>query len=356
MCLFIGISLGRLIWICASDILAFGRVERDVVFTITEEDSVESVADRLSYEGLIQYPTLFKLYCQLAKAEVGGKISTGTFTLNTLYDYHALVSGMSSTSSYRETIKVVIPEGYTCAQIFKLLEEKGVCTAEKLENYCIESEFSSYWFLEDVQKGTKYCLEGFLFPDTYQFYTDSTPQQVFIKLLNRFDDIFDEEMQIALNTLNADLTEMYKSHGYNQAFIEERLLTVKDLVTVASIIEKETAYSGESKNIASVIYNRLTNPGEYPKLNIDATIVYALGGKTDLTAEDMAFDSPYNTYLYEGLPPGAISNPGLYSLKAALYPAQTKYHFYALDTSGEANVHRFFETYSEHLDFIQGRG
>ena len=126
--------------------------------------------------------------------------------------------------------------------------------------------------------------------------------------------------------------------------------------TMASIIEKETAYSGESKNIASVIYNRLTNPGEYPKLNIDATIVYALGGKTDLTAEDMAFDSPYNTYLYEGLPPGAISNPGLYSLKAALYPAQTKYHFYALDTSGEANVHRFFETYSEHLDFIQGRG
>ena len=356
LCIFIGISLGRFVWICASDILAFGRVERDVVVTITAEDTVDSVADRLSDEGLINYPSLFKLYCQLAKAEVGGKISTGTFTLNTLYDYHALVSGMSSTSSYRETIKVVIPEGYTCAQIFKLLEEKGVCTAEKLENYCIESEFSSYWFLEGVQKGTKYCLEGFLYPDTYQFYTDSTPQQVFIKLLNRFDDIFDEEMQIALNTLNSNLAEMYKSHGYTQSFINERLLTVKDLITVASIIEKETAYSGESQNIASVIYNRLTNPGEYPKLNIDATIVYALGGKTDLTAEDMAFDSPYNTYLYEGLPPGPISNPGLYSLKAALLPTQTKYHFYALDTSGEANVHRFFETYEEHLDFIQGRG
>jgi UPF0755 protein len=356
LCIFVGISLGRFVWVCAADVLAFGRVEKDVVFTITAGDSVDSVADRLSREGLIKYPSLFKLYCQLAKAEVGGKISTGTFTLNTLYDYHALVSGMSSTSSYRETVKVVIPEGYTCAQIFKLLEEKGVCTAEVLEAYCMESEFSSYWFLEDVQKGTKYCLEGFLFPDTYQFYTDSTPQLVFIKLLNRFEDIFDDEMRSTLDTLNENLTKMYKEHGYNQSFIEERLLTVKDLITVASIIEKETAYSGESQNIASVIYNRLTNPGEYPKLNIDATIVYALGGKTDLTPEDMAFDSPYNTYLYEGLPPGPISNPGLYSLKAALLPTDTNYHFYALDTSGEANVHRFFETYEEHLDFLQGRG
>lgn len=355
ICIAVGISLGRWLWICAADVLAFGRVERDVVITITAEDTVDTVADRLSYEGLIKYPSLFKLYCQLAKAEVGGKISTGTFTLNTLYDYHALVGGMSATSSYRETVEVVIPEGYTCAQIFAKLEEAGVCTVAELEEYCTQSEFASYWFLEDVQKGTKYCLEGFLYPDTYQFYTNSAPQLVFIKFLNRFDNIFDEEMRAALNTLNASLEDMYEAHGLPQSYIDAHLLTVKDLVTVASIIEKETAYSGESQNIASVIYNRLTNPGEYPKLNIDATVVYALGGKKDLTPEDMAFDSPYNTYLYEGLPPGPISSPGLYSLKASLFPTDTNYHFYALDTSGEANVHRFFETYAEHLEFIQGQ-
>lgn len=356
LCIGIGASLGRWIWICAADILAFGRVEKEVVLTVTAADTLDTVTDMLQESGLIKYPSLFKLYCQLAKADVGGKISTGTFTLNTLYDYHALVGGMSSTSSYRETTKVVVPEGYTCAQIFQLLEDKGVCTVAELEEYCTQSEFSSYWFLDDVQKGTKYCLEGFLYPDTYQFYTNSTPQLVFIKFLDRFGDIFNEEMQIQLNTLNATLTAMYKENGLSQAYIDSHLLSVQDVITVASIIEKETAYSGESQNIASVIYNRLTNPSEYPKLNIDATIVYALGGKTDLTPEDMAYDSPYNTYLYEGLPPGAISNPGLYSIKAALYPTDTNYHFYALDTSGEANVHRFFETYAEHLAFLQGQG
>ena len=356
LCVSIGLSLGRWLWVCAADIMAFGRVDREVTVTITSEDDLDSVTDQLKSHGLIKYPSLFKLYCQLAKAEVGGKISTGTFTLNTLYDYHALVGGMSSTSSYRETKEVMIPEGYTCAQIFALLEENGICSAAELEEYCTQSEFSSYWFLEGVEKGTKYCLEGFLYPDTYQFYTDSSPQQVFIKLLGRFDDVFGEELQIQLEVLNTTLTEMYKKNGLSQSYIDSHLFTIKELIIVASLIEKETAYSGESQNIASVIYNRLTNPSEYPKLNIDATIVYALGGKTDLTPEDMRFDSPYNTYLYEGLPPGAISNPGLYSIKAALYPNSTNYHFYALDTSGEGNVHRFFETYAEHLEFIQSQG
>lgn len=356
LCIGIGLSLGRWLWICAADVMAFGRVDRDVTITITAEDDLDSVTDRLQSSGLIKYPSLFKLYCQLAKADVGGKISTGTFTLNTLYDYHALVGGMSSTSSYRETTKVMIPEGYTCAQIFALLEENGICSAAELEEYCTQSEFSSYWFLEDVEKGTKYCLEGFLYPDTYQFYTNSSPQQVFIKLLGRFDDVFGEELQIQLEILNTTLTEMYRKNGMSQSYIDTHLFTVKELIIVASLIEKETAYSGESQNIASVIYNRLTNPSEYPKLNIDATIVYALGGKTDLTTEDLRFDSPYNTYLYEGLPPGPISNPGLYSIKAALYPTETNYHFYALDTSGEGNIHRFFETYAEHLEFIQSQG
>lgn len=354
LCLAIGVSLGRLVWLCAADVLAFGRQDKDVVITITAADDLDSITDKLYDAGLIKYPGLFKLYAQLANVEEEEKISTGTFTLNTLYDYHALVGGMSSTSSYRETIEVMIPEGYTCAQIFALLEEQGVCAAEDLEAYCMESQFSSYWFLEDVEKGTKYCLEGFLFPDTYQFYTNSSAKQVFIKLLEGFENHFTEEMQAQLETLNETLAAKYRSNGLSQEYIDAHKLTVKDIVTIASMIEKETAYSGESPIIASVIYNRLTNPGNYPKLNIDATIVYALGGKTELTTEDLQYDSPYNTYLYEGLPPGAISNPGSYSLKAALNPSETNYYFYALDTSGEAKVHKFFVTYAEHQAFVNG--
>lgn len=349
LCITIGISLGRVLWLCAADILAFGRQDEDVVITITESDTLDSVTNKLYNAGLIQYRDLFKFYAGIAGVEVGadGKISTGTFTLNTLYDYHALVKGMNSTSSYRQTITVTIPEGYTCAQIFALLEEEGVCSTADLENYCTQSEFSSYWFLEDVEKGTKYCLEGFLFPDTYEFYTNSSAKLVFITLLNGFSNHFTEDMKFQLDTLNALLESKYAANGASANYVP---LSVKDIITVASMIEKETAYSGESPTIASVIYNRLTNPGEYPYLNIDATVVYALGGKTDLTTDDLKVDSPYNTYVIKGLPAGPISNPGANSLKAALNPENTGYYFYSLDT--DEGIHKFFKTYKEHQEFL----
>lgn len=353
LCVTIGVSLGRLLWICASDILAFGRVDKEVVITITDDDTVDTITEKLYSEGLIKYPNLFKFYCQLAKVEEKDKISPGIFTLNTLYDYHALVGGMSSSSSYRETIEVLIPEGYTCAQTFALLEEYGVCTVEKLEEYCTQSEFSSYWFLEDVEKGTANCLEGYLFPDTYEFYINSSAKDVFIKFLNRFDNQFTDEMITQLDSLNEVLAEKYRANGLSESYIAEHRLTTHDIVIMASIIEKETAYSGESQNIASVFYNRLTNPSNYPNLQSDATVVYAVGGRTDLTKEDFTLDSPYNTYVVTGLPAGPICNPGIYSIRAALSPASTNYYFYALDNSGETSVHRFFATYAEHLAFLQ---
>ncbi len=353
ICLAVGVSLGRLVWVCATDLLAFGRHDQTVTITITEADDLDSITDKLHNAGLIEYPGLFKLYCGLAQVEEKDKISAGTFELNTLYDYHALVGGMSATSSYRETIEVMIPEGYTCAQIFELLEKKGVCSAADLEKYAAESEFSGYWFLEGVERGQKYTLEGFLFPDTYEFYTNDTAQRVFIKLLNRFDDQFTDDMRNQLNTLNEMLSRKMANRGYPQSYIQEHLLSVADLVTVASMVEKESAHSGESVDIAGVIYNRLCSP-DFPYLNIDATVVYALGGKKDLTSDDMKIDSPYNTYKYEGLPPGPISNPGQLSLLSALSPADSGYYYYALDPASESREHKFFKTYQEHLNFING--
>lgn len=339
----IGISLGRLIWVCAADILAFGREDRDVTITISETDTLDSITTKLYNAGLIKYQGLFKLYADLAKVEEKGKISVGTFELNTLYDYHALVSGMSATSSYRKTTEVTIPEGYTCAQIFKLLEESGVCTVEALEAYAMESTFSGYWFLEDVPKGTKNCLEGFLFPNTYEFYLDSSAKQVFIKLLSGFESQFDEDLQAQLVTLNEMLAEKLANRGFSESYIEEHKFTVKEVMIVASILEKESAFTGESQNIASVIYNRLTNPGNYPLLNMDSTTLYS---KTiDPSLADL-----YDTYICHGLPYGAISNPGIYSIRAALNPADTKYYFFALNTDGS---HKFFKTYEEHLKFLE---
>lgn len=348
LAVFIGVSIGNLMWVCASDVLAFGRPDMEITLTITERDTMDDIINKLYNSGLIKYPSIFKIYAELSHADK--KISTGTFTLNTLYDYHAVVSGLSASSSYRESITVMIPEGYTCAQIYALLESKGVCSVESLENYASQSEFESYGFLEGVERGSKYCLEGYLFPDTYEFYLNSSPQQVFIKLLSRFDNQFDIEMRDRLTTLNERLAAMMRSQGYGSDYIESHLMTIHDVMIVASMIEKESAGSAESYTVSSVIYNRLASP-QFPFLNIDATIVYALGGKKELTSEDLNIDSPYNTYLVEGLPPTPISNPGKTSIGAALTPADTTYYYYALNPA--TGMHHFSNTYKEHQDFLE---
>ena len=326
-----GISLGRLLWICATDVLAFGRTDRAVTITINAEDDIETIADKLYNSGLIEYKQLFLFYADLSKAEQ--KISAGTFDLNTLFDYKALVSGMSATSSYRDTVKVTIPEGYSCAQIFALLEEKGVCSAAELKTYQVQSD---YWFLEGSKEDAEYPLEGFLYPDTYEFYINDNAKSVFRRFLARFDDIFTEELKGHIATLN-------NSRGTNY--------DLYDIMIIASMIEKESAGSSENYDISSVIHNRLSNPSRFPYLNIDATIIYAQGGESETI--DTSLNSPYNTYLYKGLPPTPICNPSLLSIQAALAPADTKYYYYALDNS--LGMHHFSNTKAEHDAFVSSQ-
>ena len=343
---FIGVGLGQLIWNCAADVLALGREDSEVAITIDEADDLKTVANKLHTLGLIRYPSLFVIYGDISDAMES--IRVGSYTLNTLYDYHALVDAMSS-NQRRITTNVTIPEGYTCAQIFKLLETKGISTVAKLEAAAINGELGDYWFLEGVEQNAANCLEGFLFPDTYTFYLDHDPVGVLKKFLDNFNKRFNESMQIKLDTLNATLSEKMRANGLSEEYIAEHQMTVRDIVIIASMIEKETASAPESYNISSVIYNRLADPDNYPYLNIDAALVYVLG-HGDLTMEDLQFDSPYNTYLYPGLIPGAIANPGSYSLDAALDPTQTDYYFYALNPS--TGEHHFSKTLKEHNDFL----
>lgn len=344
----IGVSMGRLVWVCAADVLAFGRENKEVVVSITSSDDLDSIANKLQDAGLIRYKDLFLLYADLAKVEEKGKISTGTFTLNTIYDYNALVKAMSPSSGSRSVVeKVLIPEGYSCRQIFALLEEKGVCKASELEEYAANGALDDYWFLASVERGSKYCLEGFLFPDTYNFYENSTPKEALEKMLDNFNNRFTDEMIAQIETLNARMVEKMEANGDSEEYISSHQFTIREIVTVASLIEKETSGSKESYKIASVIYNRLCSWGSTPRyLNIDASIIYALDGDTDLTAEKMAVESPYNTYTNTGLPPTAIANPGLASLEAALDPEDTSYFYYVLDP--ESGSHIFTKTYEEH--------
>ena len=331
----IGVTLGRMLWICAADVLAFGREDKAVTITIYETDAIDDIADKLHKNELIRYPGLFKLYASFAVDE--GEIDPGIWDLNTRYDYHALVNMMSVGSTRSVVEDLLIPEGYTCQQIFDLLEKNKVCTAQDLSAYAASGELSDYWFLEGVERGSENCLEGFLFPDTYDFYKNSSPREVLDKLLGNFEYRFNEEMRAQLDTLNAN--------------VAGGTFDIHDVIIVASMIEKETANNEESPKIASVIYNRLFNwDGTPAYLNIDASIIYALNGKTDLTSEDMRVDSPYNTYLYVGLTPGPISNPGLASIKAALNPAKTDFYYYVLNPA--VGTHQFSKTLEEHEGYV----
>ena len=327
----IGVTSGRMLWVCAADVLAFGREDKPVTITIYETDTMEDIVDKLHRNGLIRYKSLFNLYASISDAEED--IKPGIYDLNTRYDYHALVNFMSPKSS-REVVELTIPEGYSCQQIFELLEENRVCTALDVAAYAANGELNDYWFLEGVERGSENCLEGYLFPDTYEFYKNSTPREALQRMLNNFEIKFTEEMQGQIATLNERLGADY---------------TIREIAIVASLIEKESASPSESPKVAGVIYNRLFNWGDNPRLlGIDAAIVYAQGGNAETI--DTQLDSPYNTYRYPGLVPGPIANPGLASLKAALEPEMHGYYYYVLNPS--TGVHQFSATLDEHNAWI----
>ena len=328
--LVIGVSacLASVGWVMANDVLALNKAENSAVVTVGEETTVKEISETLKDQGIIEYPFLFRLFCAMTGAS--DEITPGNYTLTTDMDYRALVTNLSASSATKVKISVTIPEGYTVDQIFELLESKGVADVDELQEMAANHNYN-FSFLQDIPLGDYKRLEGYLFPDTYEFYAHQDPLYVINKMLVNFDARVTDEMR-----------QQIADSGY----------TIHQIITIASMIEKETDGTDRA-NISSVIYNRLNHPnkGTNGYLQIDATLVYLNGGNTP-TEADKSIDSPYNTYLYPGLPPGPISNPGLASIKAAMEPASTSYYYYAL---GDDNVHHYFKTYNEQVNFINSQ-
>lgn len=325
--------LGCAGWLLFSDFCSFNRSgspTAEAVVEVSSEDTVDTVAAKLKEAGLIEYAWFFKLYANVTGAEE--KIGMGTYTLNTDMDYHALVLGMRSAagSMTEDTVRVTIPEGYTVAQTIALLAKNGVNTEAALTEAAQTAGFN-YPFIdsesEDISR-----LEGYLFPDTYDFYVNEKPVNALNRLIKNFNSKIDDELLAAR-----------EAKGY----------TLQQIIAVASLIERETDGSDHGR-IASVIYNRLTGPGSKAGTNgllqVDASVLYGLPGHEGaITQEDLQTDTPYNLYLHPGLPPTPIANPGLASIEAALEPEETGYYYYALGKDGK---HHFFETYNEHVNFV----
>jgi len=318
----VSIVLASIAWIATVDVLGFASEDVFVNVQVPTGFTIEGITDMLYEAELIRHKALFALYAEYSNAEE--KISEGSYVLNKNYDYRALVQGMTARAGVRVETTVTIPEGFTLAQIFSLLEAEGVCSAEELWRVATRHDFN-FHFLDRSTLGNRLRLEGFLFPETYNFYMDSRPEQAIIRMLREFNRRFTEEY-----------VERAEDMGYS----------IHEIIIIASLIEREAGDDDERSRIAAVIYNRLDSPN-FPRLEIDATIHYAISG-TNIPFSTL-LEHEFNTYANEGLPPGPIANPGIASIRAALYPDSTNEFFYALNRYG---THNFFTNYNDHVNFV----
>ena len=329
----VSVILASFAWELASDLCAFNRgaVTTHTV-EISQGDDLDDVAEKLHNAGLVKHAFFFKLFANVTHAE--NKIGAGTYSLNTDMDYRALVVGMRNTSASLSSgeVKVTIPEGYTVRDICRLLAEKGVATEEELLDAARNAEFDFDFIDNESHEITR--LEGYLFPDTYNFYKPENPQRALSRLLSNFARKIDGW---------EDLLAEAEMRGYG----------LRKIVTIASLIEKETDGTDQGR-LASVIYNRLdgsgSRAGTYGLLQIDASVLYGIPDHSGpITSADLEYDSPYNLYKNAGLPPTPIANPGAQSLLAAISPEETVYYYYALAKDGK---HRFFTNYTEFSQFL----
>ena len=323
--------LAELGWLAVNEVCALNKEPLTAEVTIDEGDGLGAIAKKLKKAGIIDSKFLFKLYGLFSGT--AKKVDAGVYKLDTGMDYHCLEQTMQTGTSAAATVTVTIPEGYTVQQIIELLAENNVSSVEKLTEAAKNYVFEDYSFIDNENLGNISRLEGYLFPDTYEFYVKEEAVSALSRLLDNFYYwIFEDE----------EMVEMMEGED------------LKEIFTVASLIEKETDGT-DRETIASVIYNRLNHSAETAYLlQIDASLVYAAG--REITQDDYKnLDSPYNLYTHQGLPPTPIANPGLASIKAALNPEKTNYYFYALDVNGEfgtPNRHVFSKTLADH-NYVQ---
>lgn len=299
-----------------------------VSFEIEQGSGSLDIATKLKEEGLIKYRVVFILKAR--EMGVLSQLRYGVFDLHKDAGLETLIQELVSGGAKKEEAMFTVPEGYSIEQIAVKLEEDGICAAKAFLQ-AIEQDYD-FEFLETIPEDAdvKYKLQGFLFPDTYAIADDMTPQDIVTVMLQQFDTKFTDEMK-------SKAAQLGKS--------------VFEVVTEASIIERETMVDAERVMVAGVIKNRLEDG---MRLQMCPTVLYPLTNgiydKTSVTNEDTLLDSPYNTYQNKGLPPGPIANPGILSLEAALNPAEHDYLFYHTDTEKNDGSHIFTKTYQEHVD------
>lgn len=305
----IAISLSILIISVGRDMLAIGKSDDIKIVTIPEGASIEEIADILYDEGIIRMPKAFVFVSRLGNTDA--KYIAGDHELSPSNAYETIISELTTDKSLeKETIDITFVEGCNLISAAKQLEEAGVCEAERFIYYFNAGdygyEFENYLPASTSSKFNR--MEGYLFPDTYTFYVGTDPVVVCQKIYKNFDERFKSEYYDKMKNMN---------------------MTLDEVVTLASIVQAESPDVETMKKVASVFENRLANPEEYPKLQSDPTTYYVEDIiKPNIEIPSNAIFEAYDTYKCNGLPPGAIGNPGIDAIEAVLYPENTNYYFF----------------------------
>lgn len=298
--------------------------DQKVKVEIPMGSSAMKIAQILEEQGIIKNSKLFYYYVRF-KDETG--FQAGTYELSPGYTINEIIEVLKE-GTEAETVRFTIPEGLTVEETAKRLEEQGIVDAQRFLQVVNEGDFSDFAFINEIPEdvpGRKYRLEGFLYPETYEVYKGASEEEVIRKMLSQFEKVFKEEWFQTMEELGFSLYEA---------------------VTLASIIEREAVLEEERKIISGVFHNRLNANW---RLESCATVLYVLGiPKERLTLADLKVESPFNTYLNDGLPPAPIASPRAASIEASLYPEKHDYFFFVARNDGSRG-HYFSRTYKEHL-------
>ena len=301
----------------ASDLFGLEQDDLPVTVTIPEGASWGDVAGILGNANVISQKATFRMYVGSKKDDEGRPyaVKSGEYPLNSNMGYDQIISFIRTGNAANESVRLTFIEGMTLAEIAAMLEENKVCTAENLFEYIDSTEFT-YSFYEEMLPLDSLrfrSLEGYFFPDTYEFFTPEKPSSIVSKFLDNFSTQITTDMRRRMDALD---------------------MTLDETITLASVIQREAGTPSEMRKVSAVFHNRLDAPQSFPRLQSDVTLFYAEDDiKPYLPNRQEVYDA-YNTYVRTGLPVAPIANPGLEAITAALYPAENNFYYFVTDVEG----------------------
>lgn len=314
----------------ANDAFAITATDEEVTLTVPSECSKKEAAKILKDNGLIKSRIWFSLYTSLRGKSVSPE--KGSYVIKKSGGFDAICQILSGgNDASREEIRISIPEGSDIDKIASVVCDKyGICDKNEFINEVQNGDFSEFSFVSELEKTKdkrKYRLEGYLYPDTYCFYSRSTAHTVISKMLSNFES---------------------KVDGRYIASAKKQGLTLDEAVTLGSIIIREGRYISDMPKISSVLHNRLKSKSFAYRLQSDAVLVYALG--REMKSEDKTLDSPYNTYKTSGLPPSPICSPDINAISYAIYPDSTDLFYFVAKADGTVLYARDYKTHLANIE------